>query len=98
VFVKRLKEELQRQGISINALSRREGAPKQRTLNDVVNGADPRLETVDQIATALGVPAWTLFVEQDQYTRRVVEFPTYPKVFNDTEPREMSRREAKKTR
>lgn len=96
VFLKRVGEQLAVLGISRLALSKRVGGPPQKTLNDVMNGADPRLETVHQIATALGVPAWTLFVESVQAERKVLEFPTYPKVFSARETRKISRSASKK--
>jgi transcriptional regulator with XRE-family HTH domain len=85
VFLKRLREELERQGLSGNALSRRAGAPAQMTINDVMNGADPRLKTVDQIARALGIPAWHLLTETVGNKRQdgtVHKFPElYPPIF-----------------
>ncbi len=75
VFLKRVQEEMVRQKISRNALAKRVGAPRQRTLNDVMNGADPRLETVFQIATALGIPAWQLMTESASQTSNVTNFP-----------------------
>lgn len=62
--MRRVEAELERQRISRAALARRAGAPSQTTLNDVLNGADPTLETVSKIATALGVMPWQLLVEQ----------------------------------
>jgi hypothetical protein len=78
VFLKRLREELAARGLSANALSGHVGGPPQRTLADVLNGADPRLKTVAQIATALGLEPWRLFVEGADHgsqTHNVVHIP-----------------------
>lgn len=89
VFLKRVQEEMAKQGLSRNALSKRAGGPPQTTFNDVMNGADPKLETIHQIATALSVPAWSLFVESDMVRQRTPErrkifnFPSYPRVFTE---------------
>lgn len=53
--------------MSIRELTMREGAPKRRTLTDVLNGgAVPSLTLVHQVATALGVHAWELMKERSR--------------------------------
>lgn len=79
IFIKRVFEELARQGISQNQLSQRERGPDQKTLNDVLNGADPRLKTVQQIALALDVPAISLLTES---TATIHHLPGYPPIEN----------------
>lgn len=72
VFLKRVREEMGAQGLlhqdgtpNITQLARRVGAPPQTTLNDIVSlQADPRLEQVNKIATALEVPAISLLTEK----------------------------------
>lgn len=67
VFLRRVKDELQAQGVSESELTRRVGGPKQKTLNEVMRGRDPRLKTVEQIAKALGVlPPWKLLKDDEQ--------------------------------
>lgn len=84
VFMRRVQQEMTRQHIrSRNALTKRVGAPPQTTFNGVMNGADPTLETVSQIAEALGVQAWTLFIEReasegDSPAPNVVSLPPSP--------------------
>jgi hypothetical protein len=76
LFIKRVKEEMG--ALSGNELSRRPGGPPQTTFNDVMNGADPRLETVYQIATALNIPAWHFFIERTDLVRLRTGSPTEP--------------------
>lgn len=73
----RLKEEMERQQVSGNALSKRVGAPHQRTISDVLNGADPTLTTVHRLAFALGVPVVSLLT---QTSGNVYQLPGYPKI------------------
>lgn len=77
IFLKRVEEELQRQGLSRAQLAKRVGAPPQTTLNDVMLGADPRLETVYGVATALGIPAISLLTESSASLHRL---PSYPSI------------------
>lgn len=64
VFLKRVQEEMTAQSINVTQLAGRVGAPPQTTLNDIVSlQADPRLEQVYKIATALQVPAISLLTE-----------------------------------
>lgn len=79
VFLRRVKEELARQQLSQNQLSRRDGAPAQKTINDVLNGADPRLETVQAFANALGVPVVALLLDV-RSSGNVHKLPGYPKI------------------
>lgn len=81
VFLRRVKAEMEVQGLSENELARRVGGPKQKTLNDVMRGRDPRLKTVEQIAKALGVmPPWKL-LKEDEPTAAQPPIPTERKVF-----------------
>ena len=87
LFLRRVQQELDARGLSQNALCGRVGGLKQRTLNDVMNGADPRLETVYQVATALGINPWHLFVEAEDIPasargRGVLSFPAIPHLAN----------------
>lgn len=74
VFLRRVQAEMDRQRISRNQLAQRIGAPAQRTVNDVMNGADPRLETVWGFATALGVSVVSLLTESSN-VRQLVRYP-----------------------
>jgi transcriptional regulator with XRE-family HTH domain len=85
LFLKRVQEELDRQGLSRNALAGRVGGPSQTTFNDVMQGHDPRLKTVSEIATALGVQPWELFTERRVGESRrangtVQNFPAFPSI------------------
>lgn len=83
LFIKRVEQELERQGISRNALAGRTGAPSQSTLNEILNGSDPRLEQVHKIAVALGVQAYELLAERPvgeslQTGNNIRHLPSYP--------------------
>jgi transcriptional regulator with XRE-family HTH domain len=79
LFLKRVQQEMDAKGLSRNAVASRVGGPPQRTFNDVMNGADPRLETVAQIAYALGLNPWELFIEKTDLRKpnplNVSQFP-----------------------
>ena len=79
IFLKRVQEEMDRQGLTRNKLSERVGAPPQTTLNDIMNGADPRLENVHGIAFALGVAAVELLTEKS-LSGTVHIMPNYPRI------------------
>lgn len=71
VFLKRVHEAMKAQGLihddgrpNGTKLSKRHGAPSQTTINDVLRGADPRLETVQAFATALELAPVSLLTEQ----------------------------------
>lgn len=66
LFVKRVKQEMADQGVvSITELSRRTGAPPQRTLQAVLNeGVVPGLTVVHGIAEALNIRPWELMLEK----------------------------------
>lgn len=84
IFLKRVREEMDRQGLNVNSLSRRVGAPAQSTLNDIMRGADPRLESVHGIATALGIEPVLLLTEL--YSKgNVHKFPSYPQISVQTD-------------
>jgi transcriptional regulator with XRE-family HTH domain len=82
IFLRRVKEELARQEISQNQLSKREGAPAQKTINDMLKGADPRLETVQSVADALGVPVVSLLLDT-RLTSNIQKLPSYPTIGRD---------------
>lgn len=93
--MRRVKAEMERQRLSGNQLSKRVGAPAQTTLNDVLNGADPRLETVWAFATALGVPAVSLLTESNN-VRQLVR---YASIFGQDDNQEAGKgRDRKKRR
>lgn len=74
-FLKRVKEEMAKQGLvtkdgpNTNALSKRLGAPKQRTAYGVLyENADPSLKTVEEFANGLGLlHPWRLLVDPDPF-------------------------------
>lgn len=72
LFLKRVQEELDHRGLSRKGLSERTGGPSQTTFNDTMRGADPRLSTINEIATALGIQAWQLFIESADASRKNV--------------------------
>lgn len=84
LFIKRVEEELERLQISRNELCGRVGAPKQSTFNEIMNGADPRLEQIQKISDALGVHACDLLTESSAVgeslhrSANVRKLPTYP--------------------
>jgi len=82
LLIARVTEEMEARGLNPNALSRRPGAPKQRTLDDVIyGGADPRLSTVQQIADGLGVHPLELLSQASGAKRdKVFHFPQYPQI------------------
>lgn len=83
LFLSRVEEELEKQELSRSGLCRRPGGPSQSTFNEVMNGSDPRLETVAEIAAALDVPAWTLLTHKtaapQQHSDGIYRFPSVPK-------------------
>lgn len=84
IFVRRVREEMESRGIANpTALSRRAGAPPQRTIAAVLeDGVVPGLTVVAGISAALGVHPWQLLVEKigaSQRTTNVRELPDrYP--------------------
>lgn len=93
--MKRVQIEMDRQGLSRNQLAKRIGAPPQTTINDVMNGSDPRLETVWGFATALGVPVVSLLTELTNIRQLV----RYPSILGPRDNLEASKgRDRKKTR
>lgn len=84
LFLKRVQEELDDRGLSRAGLAGRAGGPKQTTFNDIMNGSDPRLSSIHEIATALGIQAWQLLresadVEREKFTN-VKNFPQREKM------------------
>jgi transcriptional regulator with XRE-family HTH domain len=96
VFLKRVDEEMKKQGISRNQLAQRVGAPPQTTLNDVMLGADPRLETVFGFAVALGVAPVSLLTESTTQTGIIYKLPVYPKIATASEPATSKKRRDRK--
>jgi hypothetical protein len=102
IFVKRVKEELAARELSVLQFSKLIGAPKERTLADVLNaGSVPGLTVVHQCATALGVPVASLLTDmpirnQEILTNNVRHLPRLPSVFSrapkDRTPGQMSKR------
>ncbi len=79
-FLKRVAEEMKAQEINVTQLAGRVGAPPQTTLNDIVSlQADPRLEQVHKIATALQVPAISLLTEL-KTTGNIHTLPSVPTI------------------
>lgn len=78
LFIERIWEELDNQEITPNGLAQRKNGPKQRTLNDVLNGSEPRLTAVHQIAAGLGVQPWELLKHKEgkQTRAKVEQFPS----------------------
>lgn len=98
-LMQRIAEEMGRQGVNPTSLGRRAEemglGNLQRTLADVLNGSDPRIETVYTVATALGVSAWRLF--QPYESQKVVHLPTPPPIMgrgkeNGLQPRKRRRK------
>lgn len=91
MFLKRVREEMG--ALSVNELARRPGAPRQSTFNEVMNGADPRLETVYRIAVALNIAPWELFLDRADVVRlrtktdtnvsKVTQLPGYPSMLGN---------------
>lgn len=87
VFVKRMKEELEARQLSVLAFSRLTGAPRERTLADVLYaGAVPRLTVVHQCAVALNLPVMDLLVDKPTKSQEnltnVRKLPVrYPPIF-----------------
>lgn len=63
VFIKRVRQEMERLHLNPFSLSKREGAPPYRTIIDALAGRDPSLETVSAFADGLGIPAYELLRE-----------------------------------
>jgi transcriptional regulator with XRE-family HTH domain len=96
VFLRRVEEEMRNQGISRNQLAKRVGAPPQTTLNDVMLGADPRLETVYGVAVALGVAPVSLLTESTTNAGIIYKLPVYPKIAIASEPSPVAKRRDRK--
>lgn len=96
LFRRRLQEEMERAGISANALAARTGgAVGQTTISRTLRGdQDLTIPKVEALAEALGVPAWYLLTDADSVETRVIRTPEvtsknvkklpkpYPAVFN----------------
>lgn len=85
VFVVRVNEEMALQVLSDNGLAKRCSAlgmeTSQSSVSRITGGRqDPSLEQVDNIANALGVPAWQLFKPSDAAAAqgKVIHMPGPP--------------------
>lgn len=89
VFLKRVQEELEGQHLSRAEVARR-GEMNQKSFNDVMNGAVPKLTQIHKIAKGLGVHVSELFrgkkagaTHQENLTGKVRYLPRLPKIFGD---------------
>jgi transcriptional regulator with XRE-family HTH domain len=110
VFIRRVRQELERQGVSVNGLCQRVGGPKQTTLNDALRGSDPTLTTIFQTAFALGIAPAALLTEQtasasvqrvesSPQTAQIHALPTrYPPIFKKANNHNGKRTAKKKNR
>lgn len=82
VFLKRVQEEMRRQGLeNPTQLSKRVGAPPQTTLNDILSlQADPRLSQIHKIAQALSVSAVSLLTELNVSSGNITALPSVPPI------------------
>lgn len=85
LFVKRVLWELEQRELSVDALSKRVGGPRQKTLDDVIyGGAVPRLTLIHQTAVALDMSAWELLQEPPAEAKKqpkVVPLRTHQDIF-----------------
>ena len=84
MLMRRIQEELDRQQLSEAALARVAGM-NQKTLNDIINGAVPKLTQVHKIAAGLGLHVSDLFrpsaQSQEITTGKVHYLPKPPPIF-----------------
>lgn len=79
VFIKRMKEELEKRQLSVLGFSKLEGAPRERTLADVLHaGAVPRLTLVHQCAVALNIPVISLLVDGPAASQETMTGKVHP--------------------
>lgn len=101
LFVDRLKEELGRKGLTVNAfaeLCKPKGAGYGSVFRILKGKQDPTLSMVFALSEALGLPAWYLLTRKDQVEERVIRTPTnvvrlpdpYPKIFGDKPVRKLT--------
>lgn len=67
--MRRVREELAARELNPNRLSAY--GVKQKTLDDILKGAEPRINTIYAVAKALGMEAWELFTEKPARTQPV---------------------------
>jgi len=84
LFVRRVREEMKARALNPHKLE--EYGIKQRTLADVLRGADPRLSTVHAAATALGMKAADLLREGAGHRSTVVQMPRTPRILSPESP------------
>lgn len=91
LFRRRVQEVMEDQGTNANQVSQRHGSDvRQRTLADILNGADPQLSTVWKVCVALGVsPAELLMhsgVRQENPTKSpsVTTLPEVPRALKQS--------------
>lgn len=74
--MRRVQEELDVRSIKANRLALY--GVKQKTLDDLLSGAEPRIGTVYTVAKALGLEAWELLTERSDASGKVVHLPAPP--------------------
>lgn len=84
LFIRRLHEEMKKQGLSDNALSARCDALKlpvgQSSVSRITGGRqDPSLENVHALAAALDLPAWYLLTEANDAGWEIIRPPAPPR-------------------
>lgn len=93
IFMNRLKAELDKLDLNPTRLGRigqelGMGKHFQRTVADVLNGADPRLETVHNIARTLsqvsGIAAWELFRPEHAESPKIIQLPEPPTIMGES--------------
>lgn len=79
LFVRRVREEMTARGLNPNRLQ--DYGIRQRTLADILNGADPRLSTIYAAATALGMKGADLLREgPEKRVIKLAEFQENPTI------------------
>lgn len=86
IFVKRVRAELEERQLSPRQFAQMVGAPKERTIYDVLNrGAVPGLTVVAQVAAALQMPAYELLIERPKNHENLTNIrklpDRYPSIF-----------------
>lgn len=81
LFRQRLKEEMENQGVSANALAdrcKRAGHDiGQTTISTILRGKyGASLSNIEALADGLGVPAWFLFTDAKAVEQRVIKPPS----------------------
>lgn len=86
IVMQRIIAELETQKLNPTSLARRANkVGLQRTLADILAGADPRLKTLDTVAKALGVAAWRLLIPlEGGEARKIIDFPQPPPILGQS--------------